>query len=350
MVCTPTGTVVAGDNADPLPGVNPFLKAAIAAFGNKVTPSWVSPSQTLNPTPETFRAVIVNSGDGLSAESCEGLKKYVEAGGILMLFPGDNEEPSLEKLVGVSTEGREAYANHEQYQLVTYVAANATLPSLSESGNTLLGFPKAFRYLKIKDVAAEDAGAIQVAVRLDNGRPFLVTRKLGRGTVYYFACSLNPDASDLVLRAGFSPFLYQILEQGLITTRSKQAFTVGETLVDFAEGATLTAPGDRIVNAPDIRQALNVPGLYHLRSGDQERKLVVRADPEESDLSPMDPERVALLQQGTNPEGNTLAGIVKPKPEEEQSPDTGQNMWWYLMLAAVVCLASESLLASRTCR
>ena len=350
MVCTPSDAVASTDAADPMPGANPFLKAAVAAFGNKVATTWTTPSQTMTPTPNTFRAIIVNSGDALARESRDALKKYVEDGGVLILFPGENDVPILEELVGVATEGWESYANQDQYQLVTYVSSDAALPSLSESGNTLLGFPKAFRYLKMGEPAQDEAKAVQAVVRLDNGRPFLVARKLGRGTVYLFATPLNPKASDLVLRAGFSPFLYQLLEHGMTRIRPKQSFMVGDTLVDAPEGAMLTTPGNRTVNGGDVRQALTTPGVYRLRAGDSERLLSVRADPEESDLTPMDADRIALLEQGSLQEGGALVGMAKAKAQEERSPDAGQNMWWYLVLTAVMCLVIESLLASRTSR
>lgn len=234
LVCTPTdGVRLASDGGGGLAsaGVNPYLEAVVAAFGAKVKATWAKPPEIQTAVAGGYDVAVVNASDVLPQASREALKNYVKGGATLVLFPGDGDAKSLGELAGVSTEGWEASGGVGDYRLVSYTATDAALPSLDDFGGSLLGYPRAFRYLRVADgpaPATTDAEAAHILVRLDNGRPFLVERKYGAGTVYLFAVPLNPKASDLVLRAGFPPFLYQLLVQGVDRRRPKASFVVGD--------------------------------------------------------------------------------------------------------------------------
>jgi len=64
----------------------------------------------------------------------------------------------------------------------------------------------------------------------------------------------------------------------------------------------------------------------------------VNADRRESDLTPAPPDTLRLWQ-------NTASGVAEGgQAAGEQRP---QSLWWFVMLAALVCAAAESWLGNR---
>lgn len=355
LVCTPTDVVAMGGpeaSRTALPGANPYLKAVVAAFGATVRPTWLAPAQVGTLPAREYRAAIANAPESFPAKAIESLKAFVRDGGVLVVFPGDGDPSVLQDLAGVRTDGWESSIDRDQFQLVTYVASDSALTSLDESGATVLGFPKAFRYLKVVEQTPDPAGsgAMHAIARLDNSLPFVVERKMGQGTVYLFTAPLAPKDSDLVLRAGFTPFLYHLLDRGVDLIRPKTSYIVGDTLVDATDGAVLAGPDGREFDAELLRRPLASPGAYTLRQAANERVFAVRTDPEESDLTPLDSQRIAAMGRTASIDAQTLVASAADVARNDSDPDANQQVWWYLMAAALACLGAETMVASRTSR
>jgi hypothetical protein len=92
---------------------------------------------------------------------------------------------------------------------------------------------------------------------------------------------------------------------------------------------------------------LESAGFYELGpSGDEGAKtpliVAVNVDPSESDLQPADPEEVmgGLNHPGSAP----LAADAHVAGDE---PERAQDGWWFLLLAALALLATETALSNR---
>jgi len=361
LVCAPTSDVSLGrggsgeaDVGEAPAGVNPYLRALIESFGTRVKAAWIDPSRLAALSTAERKVALVHCPEGTSPQARQRLKQLAESGGAVILFPGGDAafaEKDLEELCGARIEGWETLDRH---RLVSSSAADSPFTLLDDTGSALLGHPKALRYLKV--ALPTDPKTVTPLVRFDDGLPFLIERRLGEGVVYLFTVPLDPKASDFVLRAAFSPFLYQLIQHCSDATREKRSFLVGDVLPDSAipagGRALLIDPDDRTIDLSAKRAPFAAPGVYRLKRDDGESALCVRIDPEESDLALMDPQRTSLLAQSGQGGGNAsvqdpaLAAFLHAAPE----PDAPWRLWRYLLAAALACMAIETLLAARSSR
>ena len=333
---------------------NPYLKAAIGACGTRLQSQWIDPSQFPTIPSDKFSVAIAHGADQYSTPIVEALLKFVRAGGSLVVFPeGCTEFNCIEQIAGMKVASWETLrADQGQYRLVTSTSPKSTLSLLDESGKTMLGHPRAFHYLKF----APDA-SIQLSplVQFDDGSPFLIERKLDKGAIYLFTSPPVPEACDFVLRASFSPFLFQLL-----THCSERKELRGECYVDEAASLratsgnttlTLEGPDGKAVPPATVRAGQLSPGIYNVNVAGVKHPIALKLHEEESDLAPMTAKRIgALAQTGTEPgeirSDAKLASIALDAPPL----DAKLRLWWYLLFAALALMAVESLLASRTSR
>ena len=92
--------------------------------------------------------------------------------------------------------------------------------------------------------------------------------------------------------------------------------------------------------------ALDEAGLYALRGRDSATSapaLAANVDPAESDLTPLDPAELAAAATTAEPVGPGDAAPETTAADREHQ----QSLWWYLIVAALLVLVGETLLANR---
>lgn len=330
-------------------GVNPYLRAAVQACGTALAPRWIDPAALRADMARSYPVALVDQ-EGLDlAQAEEALLAYVRAGGVLIFFPATvSGGEGLQRLGGLSVEGQERLDPADgRYRLISSMATGGDFTLPGETGATLLGYPRAYRYFKVR---GDGGPQLHTLLQLDDGRPFLLQRRLGQGAVYLFTAPLDPHCCDLVLRAAFSPFLFQLVRHGARATSPRTDYTVGESYTPDASVAdqALTNPAG-VVLPPG--GTLDLAGVYRRGQGRLGQTVVVRLDPAESDLRPLDPARLALLTRSGPAARSAPAGTLATAPEETTPPpDARGRLWSLLLLGTMGLMASETLLASRTRR
>lgn len=203
------------------------------------------------------------------------------------------------------------------------------------------------------------AEGADVLARFDDGAPALASRMVGRGRVLAWASTLDLFWSDLVLKPVFLPFVHQMVRY-LADYRERRAWaSVGE-VIDYSEvgdasraRVALAPRGARVTLDGEEGQLLEVtePGFYEIREQDRQARLVavtaVNVELAESDRSAVDPREIAVAVGGDDgPSG--IAAAPEPLPLEAQ--ERAQGIWWYLLLAGILLLIGESVLAHRLSR
>jgi hypothetical protein len=122
------------------------------------------------------------------------------------------------------------------------------------------------------------------------------------------ASALEPNATDLPLRAGFLPWLDRLVHERLAAS--------GGTVIASSPGAAFTVPaGASMLEHPDgsrrelrAGERIDAPratGVYFfLRGGERAGALVVNAEAAESDLTPLAPDSLAVRLGGATVEPN----------------------------------------------
>ena len=205
----------------------------------------------------------------------------------------------------------------------------------------------------------------------EKGSPFLVERKIGRGTVIFCASGLSSNWNTM-LTTNATVVFDRILRSMIQSTLPRRNYGVQERLTlpllteDHDLSVALTRPGDAPSEPLDIgyigkeQRGVTVTGMYQRgayrisayrgqpASVDPsqpavsekpvwEIPLVVNGDAEESHLSPLSREKFEERSGNSNlrwvgvGEDISLAGATIQ----------GQNWWWYLVLFVFACLLVE---------
>ncbi|MCC6696245.1 MAG: BatA and WFA domain-containing protein [Candidatus Hydrogenedentes bacterium] len=362
----PLPLLICGDSAGASPAgperaANPYLAAAIAAFGRKVNASWTRPEGLGGVSTVEHPVAIIEAIESCAPAGWDAMKQYATAGGSLVVFPSapaagvargqENAADTYRQLCGVTVEGWEELSRRTgEYRLVSSRDTHGVLPAIDQAGGALLGYPKVFRYLKA--VLQEPSESTRALMGFDDGSPFLVEHRLGAGTVYLFTVPLESKSSDLVLRAAFTPFLYQLVDHCLHEGRTETYFTAGAHLPveGGASAGELTGPDGARITLGGSPAVLAMPGVYGIRQGASERHIAVHTDGEESDLTVMPAARIASLARASTAALASRGLDARTLGEAPPDPDAAGSYWWYLLLAAMGLLVVESAIASRTSR
>ena len=213
--------------------------------------------------------------------------------------------------------------------------------------------------------ALEGVGTSSVVARFDDGAPAVVEHALGRGKIVIWASSIDEYWTDLPLQPVFLPFVHELARHLARFRDSRPSFVVDEPL-DLSRHGELTAMftrtgagGEFVLQAPSGARSvipatgprrlaeLREAGFYELRGTNTAvgsgRPIAVNVDLAESDLTHFDPaELVAAVTVATADGAGAAATSALPADVERR-----QALWWYLLMAALVCAGAESMVANR---
>jgi hypothetical protein len=189
-------------------------------------------------------------------------------------------------------------------------------------------------------------------------------QRVGLGRVIAWNTTLDDSWSDLAKKPVFLPLVHQ-LTRYLARYEEPAAWRIVGQALDLTSGSLLAgARRDRLALTPSGRRLtlstgggpefleLDEQGFYELRStGAAETRppaVAVDIDPPESDLSAMDPaEFTAALTGRATPEA---AAAAATEPATPQDLERRQAIWWYLLFAGILLLATETILSNRISR
>jgi len=350
-----------------------FLAAALRArdsdmsqedFTVKSVP-WVSlPTQNLT----EFDVVVLADVPAITPEQARQFEDYVRAGNGLVWFPGDNMKPAvwnkrsalagttllpavIEQTIDTSNDmgvGRPLEPSIPDHSVCR------PLRSLSED---LLSETQFLKVLQVKPAA----GSSTVLALAGSASPLLIEHAIGRGHVFMFTSSAQPAWNNMALTPVF-PMLLQQMVTYLTSREFEKPRMAGNSLslsyVDQpdASDAVFETPAGEIITVP-VRQHRNQyvalldradeAGFYLARVSVQApgMPIAVNVDTGESDVRCLAADDLANLFRDTD--------IMIARSEAElldsiQQARAGLSFWHSLLIAGLVILVIESLLAHRT--
>ena len=321
----------------------------------------VEPHQ-LDPQSLNFYHVVVLLNVGqLAQEKLESIHSYVSRGGNLLIALGDQVEAkgfnrSFSKITPVVLEEKRIL--DVDYRVITDIDFRHPLFQ-SLQRNVDIDFGSA-RFKGYWSGTAKEGS--EILMRFDNGAPALVEENFGNGRVLLLTSSFDTEWSNLPLQAWYLPWLHEALRYLSRLEEKKRAYVVDEPVPVHLPPRTLI----RVVSPLDQRTELiaqpqsaesgerqfysktGTPGFYQIRSNYFQDFFAVNTDPEESDLTTIDPLALRNLVVKAESETQTLkeTQISFHNLQEEKS----QRIWWWLLLFVVLLAIGETLLANRTFR
>ena len=261
---------------------------------------------------EEMDAVLILGTDGLDRGTRERLAGFVRAGGGLLVAAGPGVEPALaaDVIGGGVRMDFEPGPGERLRRWVTTDLRHPLFRALREAAAAL-------GEVSFRGAAAVDESGARTLGRFDDGTPALVEYDVGEGRALLLASDLNGAWNDFPRRPEFAPFVQETVRYLAGQPRRAREFLVA----DVPRGIP-AAPGSAVVPA----------------SG---RRIVVNADPRESDPAPMTPEAFlahvdSRIAGGGGP-GDAEVGAVQRERD--------QAYWWYALAAMLVVLVGEAWLA-----
>ena len=200
-----------------------------------------------------------------------------------------------------------------------------------------------------------DAAAIpgtRVLARFDSGDPAITQTPLGKGSVVVFASSWRPLDSQFALSSKFVPLLNSLLEQSSNVPVPKAQYFVGDEvpLAPSPQPLTIRKPDATELAATGSFTATDAPGIYSIAPGTQ--RFAVNLAPEESRLTPLPPERFTSLGVPLRKSVRTTPVETAQREAQAQAAEieNRQKLWRWLLLAALVVLLLETLIAGKLSR
>jgi hypothetical protein len=345
---SPALSVLLVDSGDR--GTSSFFLTKALAIGN--SPAFqvdVEPVGRVSPTNLANHAVVILNDAMLPpGVGSNGLKRYVEGGGGVLIsfgdrssWPGNDTELLPGKLGGIvdRTAGRGGSlgyvdTSHQVFELF----------KAPRSGN----FTSA-RILRYR--ALEPAPGDRVLARYDDGGVAAVERRIGTGRVIAWSTTLDDSWNNLAKQPVYLPFIHQLVRYLARYEDPASWRTVGQ-VVDLS--ALLKSRADRVVVTPSNNRVripasesglleLNEQGIYEIRTGPSTTarpdRIAVNLDPAESDLAPMDPQE--LVAAVTGRAATNVSQTLAPSEITAEEAERRQALWWYLLVAGLLVLAAE---------
>ena len=311
--------------------------------------------------------VILNDGDLSDAGRADQLRDWVAGGGGALIVLGPNGNPGRWSDAGRTLLGGTLGALADQTSVggsrlvwLDYDHPVFELFSAPRSGD--FSEARFFRFWNL-----EPAEGTSVLARYQDGEAALLEHSVGEGRVLIWTSTLDKFWNDLALQPVFLPFLHRMVLHATDYREPQRWIRTGGVLelavLTAGEGESSSAgvEGEWILVSPDgDREPIEVAegptwvefvetGFYEIESRDDVSRatwVAVNAPLEEADLVPVAPERVVEAVVGvTARDGEATAGAI-----DEETAERRSELWWPLLILAVLVLGAESVIANRWTR
>jgi len=375
-------------NGDPsaVPYLNEtfFLEMALqtpAAGGRVISPvqtKTVPEGDFVKLRPEDYACIILANVPRLSDLMAEHLRRYVQAGGGLIIFLGDRVDPAsyntalagagqeiiLPALLGTVNQNGGTESD-PGYRIRDLARQHPVFRSIADQMQTEGARVRSFISIRPLKQGSESP----VLVALDAG-PLVVERTAGAGTVLLCTSTADLDWNNLPARRFFLPMLHQMVYYAARSAQGIHSISVGMPYlldlgasdqpvgVKFYGPLTGTREADQkpltVLSSSPANGANQVtfegtgrPGIYRAvySIGDKEhtRLFAVNMDARESDLTRIEPETAAKML------GAPAAKVVEG-PERlalaVRREREGLPLWDYLFALAILLVLAESYVAN----
>ena len=299
-----------------------------------------------------YALVVLNDAGPISSGLAGALTKFVEAGGQMIVSTGprtttDDLNSNLQRIMPATLREAVQTKAGESVAITNVKFDHPIFEVFQESGR--LAAAHVIGYFR-----SEPGATSTVLARYEDGSPALVESRTGKGRVMLFTSSLGPSWNDLPLTPLYLPFIHQMVRYAGAREENPwyglgETFTVRKEAngqppaVDTPAGARLsearnTPDGDLLVTARE-------PGFYRLRYSSQPGFAAVDSDGAEGDFTKLN---FGEFISGVTGGAGAAEGTAASRNASGEEVEGRQRVWWSLLLAALLLLVAESVLARRT--
>lgn len=371
----------------PLEGETDFLEIALqpfrstdASLNDLITSQVVLPNGLNRELINDARVVILANVERLEGRQREELESFVEQGGGLIVFPGDNIDSAwynhelhrdgaglLPLRIGPVGQPRtRAGTAASGARIAVGRFTHPTLEYFNDPRNGRLSDALFTRWYQLHQPIDEAAAAlVNMFARLDNGDPLFVERPFGNGRVLQAAVPADNDWGNLPTQPVYVPLMQRLVTHVAASSAPPVNLLAGEPLRAIYPEAVA---GQRLVvvdatgqeHVTEVREldgrgvleftATERPGLYRVlppawegpaEDAPGEQRFAFNLSLLESDLTPLSEEQLTALASEMNAE---LVRSAADHSVLDRARRFGQEIWKPLLWVVLVLLFAELLL------
>ena len=363
------------------PADSRFIRTALEAAGKERSSLFrldqASPRELTTTNIAGYDLIIAASVNDLSRTDYVRIKQFLESGGGLIFFPDDDLEMAsyLERWVGIlgfppvsgvrgDPSDRSVYRSFEKIDFDHPIFAGVFESDRGTTRQKTVDSPKIFASVQYKP-----GPELHNIITLTDGSPFLITQRIGSGTVVLMSVPATLAWSDLPLKGIFVPLINRSVLFAAAQGEQEEGTLVGNLATIRIPGHQLPAETSALtLRRPDgvehlVRPLLptfpggtakvqientTVPGVYELYAEKQHlRSFAVNVDPLESDLHIIEEDE---LHQFWTRYGISSAAVRRLSAEENLEKAVlesrfGVELWKYFLGLALVAAIVEMLIA-----
>lgn len=328
-----------------------------------------------------YDCVMIADVEGLSTEMTNALGNYVQTGGALVLFMGENVDLPAWNLRLFPAEGTrllpgrlEEFMGEEEgkdsvdyFRLSVSDSRHPIFEVFSDPRYSVLLEVPVFRFVRMSELNEDALVVARLTDVLDRTYPAVVENRVGAGKVVWFAISTSPEWSLIPERPViFLPVIHSLLYHLTARDNGRYNLKIGtlidKKIIEFPDRIALIDPSgyrEEINEAIDSQvfgkyvlplknHPLDIPGPYSLEvditlSGRNVRECyVANIDPFEGNLRRFDTDGLAGFFPAV--ELSVLDSAVLEQQEFDDS--IGKGEFWQVLLMALLAMVALELFLS----
>ena len=328
-----------------------------------------------------FRVICLINLSGPSEPQAQRLEQYVRGGGGVLIFLGSRAEPSLYShrlyrqgtgllpcRLGDPVKGLPT----ESWPVGTLDRGHAVFRPFRDAQATALSAARVEQLFTAAEIAPESA---RVLARTDEGAPLLLEKAFGRGRVLLFTSTADAEWTNLPKTAAYLPLVHGMVRYlaGGKQADAKAEIRVGDALrlspdeLPSGRSLTIVGPdgkpaGTKLGAGAQPPKAWVIPtdaaGLYvaiaepaHPGGAAKRatlRHFAVNLDKRESDLTSVSSSAIQSVAREYTRDA-AAPGLAKAadRIRLESTGDAGPGLWRALLIAALMVMLVELILANR---
>lgn len=300
--------------------------------------------------------IILENADRISSGLASELRRFMEEGGSVLVFPGDkilteDYTPFLHSIGMGRIEDLDTINSRVSDYNKEHPVFEGVFEAMEDNTSRKIDLPLVFSHYVLSQSAGTPGSVI---LQLENGRPFLMTSVYGKGNGYLFASSFTDNASSLPRHALVVPLLHRIaILSRPVTTLS---YTIGKDQVVKVSGIETSAEVLKLKPQrkeaeiiPEIRkqggdiflfthEQLKENGIYEIT--DQNRPIAYAAfnyDRRESELEYFSLDGLEAMIKDKQWENLRLLDVSNQSAAEAITAlNQGERFWkWFIILALI---------------
>lgn len=310
-----------------------------------------------------YNIIVVNSVNDVSSGLALELKKYADAGGYVIIFPGKDSKPAqlesfLNQIFSVKVD---AMISSEE-KVKSIETNHPLLSDVFENKNrkeTNLDLPVVKKYFPMKTATRSNTDEVMI---LTNSLPFLINVKTGAGSVFVYSSPLDEECNNFMRHALFVPIMIKSVlmsaahpNQSCIIGRDNKILLSDSLnknervlhLINQQNKFDIIPPSRALDHQTSVafNNEVNIADIYELKGNDQLLTMIpFNYDRRESDLSAWTPSELKNIMIDKKINMAVLDATSKTLSASIKQSGEGIQLWKYCILLTLLFLLIEILL------